>query len=176
VFSIIIPSELTDKTVLDVMHTLNNSIVCSSNCDEQFIELAKRKKGKFTTTSGSCIATLEAGISVMVDGQEVYSTICHIHCEMVSSNTICLACTKYRNTLRTLICKLSKARKHPYPKTNVRFLQTPQRSARLRSLRAVICNKNQRMHSRFEKIMEDDGVVVDDELSKVLLMTMMLMQ
>ena len=52
---------------------------------------------------------------------------------------------------------------------NVRFLQTPQRIARLRSLKVAICNKNQqlkRMRSRLEKIMEDDGVVVDDELSK----------
>ena len=163
------PSELTDKTALDVMHTLNNSIICSGNCDEQFIELAKRKKGKFTTTSGSCVATLEEGIAVMVDGEEVYSTIRHVHCEIVSSNTVCLACIKYRNTLRALICKLSKARTHPHPKTNVRFLRTPQRNARLRSLRAAIRNKNQqlkRMRSRLEKIMEDDGVVVDDELSK----------
>ena len=163
------PSELTDKTALDLMHTLNDSIVCSGNYDEQFIELAKRKKGKFTTTSGSCVATLEEGMSFMVDGQELYSTVRHIHCEVVSSNTICSACTKYRNTLRALVCKLSKARAHPHPKMNVRFLQTPQRSARLRSLKAAIRNKNQqlkRMRSRLEKIMEDDGVVVDDELSK----------
>ena len=36
------PSELTDKTALDLMHTLNDSIVCSGNYDEQFIELNTR--------------------------------------------------------------------------------------------------------------------------------------
>lgn len=164
------PSVLTDNAALSLIHTIDQSKVCRGNCDKHFVDLAKSKKGKFTTASGSCIATLEDGIAFMIDDEELYSTVRHVDCEIISSTAMCPACTNYRNTLRALVCKQTKTKTlKPHPKMNTRFLRTPQRNAHIKSLRAAIQNKNRqlkRIRHKLEEIVESDGVTVDDELSK----------
>lgn len=160
------PSMLTDKTALSLIHAINESNICTGNFDKHFVDLAKTKEGRFTTFSGSCVATLEDKIAFIVNGQELYTTIRHIDCEILSPDTLCSICAKYRNTLRVLVWKQKKiASLRPHPKTNARFLRTP---AHIRLLRAAIRNKNRqlkRLKCKLQQIVKDDGIVVDDELS-----------
>lgn len=43
------PSVLTDETVLSLVYAIDESIICRGNSDKRFVDLAKGKKGKFTT-------------------------------------------------------------------------------------------------------------------------------
>ena len=163
------PSMLSDKTTLSLIHAIDESKICTGNFDRRFIDLAKGKRGSFTTFSGSCVATLEDKIAFIVNGEEFYSTACHVDCEILTSNAMCSACTSYRNTLSALVWNQNKIGSlKPHPKMNVRFLRTPQRNAHIRSLRAAIHKKNRqlkRLKEKLQEIVEDDGIMVDDELA-----------
>ena len=162
------PLVLPAETVLSLIYTLDGSVICRGNSDKRFVDLAKGKKGKFTTIAGGCIATLEDRIGFNKDGEEFYCTVRHVDCEILSSSMVCTVCTSYRNTLRALLCKQKRiGTLSTHPKMNTRFLRTPQRNAHIKSLKAAICNKNRqlkRIKCKLEEIVEDDGIVVDDEL------------
>ena len=52
--------------------------------------------------------------------------------------------------------------------TNIRFLRTPQRTARFVAVRKAIMNKNkqlQRLRMKLSSAVETDGILVDDELA-----------
>ena len=163
------PSVLSDKTTLNLIRAIDESNICTGNFDKRFIELANGKRGNFTTFSGSCVATLEEKVAFIVNGEEFYSTVRHVDCEILTSNAMCSVCATYRNTLRALVWKQNKIGSlKPHPKMNIRFLRTPQRNAHIRSLRAAIYNKNRqlkRLKAKLQEIVENDGIVVDDELA-----------
>lgn len=62
---------LTDKTALSLIHATDECNICTGNFDKCFVDLAK---GKITTFSGSCVATLEDKIAI-VDGEELCVTL-----------------------------------------------------------------------------------------------------
>lgn len=77
----------------------------------------------------------------------------------------CSACVSYRNTLRkSYHCwkiQQSLSPKHPFSKTNFRFLNTPEKSKRYSSLRARLDAKAkevQRMKSRISALVNKHGV------------------
>ena len=73
----------------------------------------------------------------------IVKSYCH-HLQCVNS-----ICTSYRNTLRALVCKQKVQALKLHPNVNTRFLRTPQRSAH-----------------KLEKIVEDDSVAIDNNLSQ----------
>lgn len=163
-------SQITNESIISLIRAIDSSNFCTGNFDEHFIALAKQKKGKFLTFNATAVATLEEGICFLVDGAELYSTIRHVNCEiLLSSSTVCSICTSYRNTLRALVCKQKVQALKLHPNVNTRFLRTPQRSAHIRSLRTAIRNKNRqlkRLRCKLEKIVEDDSVAIDNDLSQ----------
>ena len=73
-------------------------------------------------------------------------------------------------TLRSLACKSSKLiQRTPSIHTNLRFLKTPQKIARLMSLRRAVKIKNRqlkRLRMKLNVLVEKDGVQVDEHLQK----------
>jgi len=65
------------------------------------------------------------------------------------------------------VSKLRKRSIIPSVYTNTRFLKTPQKSARIKSLQKAICIKTtqlKELRTRLDSILENNGVVVADDL------------
>ena len=169
------PSHLATESARRLIRVIDNSNYCIVNTDEQFIKLARKRKGKFLTSGGKVIANLEEGICIYASGEERCSTIRHTGYKiLLSTSVVCPVCTNYRSTLRVLLCRQQKSQPLClHPNMNTRFFTTPQRRAHMQSLRKAIRNKNRqlkRLKLRLEKIVENDSVEVDEELSQDLQM------
>ena len=138
------PSHLATESARRLIRLIDNSNYCIGNTDEQFIELARKRKGKFLTVGGKVIANLEEGIYIYASGEERCSTIRHTGCKMLlSTSVVCPVCTNYRSTLRVLLCRKQKSQPFClHPNMNTRFFTTPQRRAHMQSLRKDIRNKH----------------------------------
>ena len=60
------PSHLATESARRLIRLIDNSNYCFGNTDEQFIELGRKRKGKFLTVGGKVIANLEEGIAFML--------------------------------------------------------------------------------------------------------------
>lgn len=169
------PSHLATETAQRLIQIIDNSNYCIGNTDEQFVELARKRKGKFLTLGGKVIANLEEGFCIYASGEEHCSTIRHTGCKiLLTTSVVCSVCANYRSTLTALLCRQQKSQSLcPHPNMNTRFFTTPQRRAHLQALRKAIRNKNRqlkRLKLKLEKIVENDSVEVDEELSEDLQM------
>ena len=102
-----------------------------------------------------------------------YPTVRHRNYELLvsSAQKRCNACTTYRTTLRSLVCKAKKssgsaARVHPSSHTNYRFLIGEEKDERMHFLHdkvRVAEKRVQRLKKRLEERCERDGCSLDDE-------------
>ena len=122
------PVKLTSTNFFQLIHAVNSCNVCAGNYDEQFIRLARYKKGYFYAINKELVAVLEESFCFTVEGVERCCTIRHVKCEilLVKNKITCVVCISYRSTLRALVSKTPRSptsRICPY--TNKRFLRTP---------------------------------------------------
>ena len=164
-----LPSIVTTDAVIHMINALHAANICVGNFDDRFIDLARIKKGKFFSCNGGIIAYLDESFCLEVNGITHGSTIRHANCEiLLSDNEVCSHCAKFRNTLRALTWKQKPVSDVPSLHTNIRFLRTPQRTARFIAVRKAIVNKNrqlQRLRLKLSNAVETDGILVDDELA-----------
>ena len=159
-----------------VIELIDSSNFCIGNSEEKFIELARKRKGKFLSVSGEPIAFLRKVFTA--SGEERCATIRHKDCLLLLlTSEMCSVCEKYRNTLRAMFYGQKKkfVLQSPHPKMNKRFFRTPQRRRHFRSLQKSLCNQNRQLKqlkSRLEKVVEDDSVEVDDAISQDLNLVM----
>ena len=150
------PLHLMPDSAQRVIELIDSSNFCIGNSEKKFIELARKRKGKFLSTK----------------------TIRHKDCLLLLlTSEMCSVCEKYRNTLRAMFCRQKKiiVLQSPHPKMNKRFFRTPQRRRHFRSLQKSLRNQNRqlkRLKSRLEKVVEDDSIEVDDALSQDLKLVM----
>ena len=165
------PSKITATKFIQLINAVHSGNVCVGNYNEQFIRLARSKKGHFYSVNGKLVAVLEESFCFTVEGIDRCGTVRHVKCEvlLVEDKTVCTVCIRYRNTLRALI---SKAPQSPQISvsiyTNIRRLRTPQRPTHIASLRKAIRNKNRqlkRLRAKVQQVLEGDSIPLDDELS-----------
>ena len=127
-----------------LIQVIDNCNLCNGNSDEQFIELARKRKGKFLTVGGKVIANFEESVCFSASGEERCSTVRHIGCMiLLSTFTVCSVCANYCNALRVLSYRHQKSQPHsPHPNMNARFFTTPQRRTHFLSLQKAVHNKN----------------------------------
>ena len=71
-----ISMKLSNKTSLQqLLSLLENSMVCPGHPDEQFIEMAKAKKGKFLSRDGKTVARLDDYSAVTLNGNVYQTTV-----------------------------------------------------------------------------------------------------
>ena len=120
--------------------------------------------------NGETVAYLDESFCVKVDRMEYSSTFRHHECHLLIDDLMCTPCYGFRNTLRSLAYKSSKLTlRIPSIYTNLRFLKTPQKIARLMSLRRAIKIKNRqlkRLRMKLNVLVEKDGVQVDENLQR----------
>ena len=139
------PSHLTPDSAQKLVELIDSCNFCIGNSEEQFIELARKRKGKFLSVSGEPVAYFEEDVCFRVaTGEERCATIRHKDCLLLLlTSEVCYVCDKYRNTLRAMLCRQQKSLlQSPHPKMNKRFFRTPQRRRHLQSLQKKLRNKN----------------------------------
>ena len=171
------PSRLTSKVLLHLLDVLHNANVCLGNFDDQFIKLALMKKGTFYSAKNQVLAILEESFCFTINKERRSGTVRHVNCAiLLKQQATCTICTKYHNTLRALVSKVSNIPSTPTCciQVNTRFMKSPQRKAHLAALRRAIQNKNkqvQRLKNRVEKLLNGKScVTLDKELSNDLQM------
>ena len=102
-------------------------------------------------------------------------TVRHICCAVLlpaTSKTIrCTNCEGHRHTLRSLSCRVETPsaveKTAPDSHVNYRFLSTPEKTVRLKRIHSELrCMhlKKERLKTKLEKVVEEEGVVVDSEM------------
>jgi hypothetical protein len=121
------------KKVLDLLDSLK---VCPGIPDEKFYPLVLARKGKFINLSeNTVLAYQDFGLSG--------STIRTSDCTLQSRQ--CNKCTKFRVTLNAILRRLEREqaqsdRTSRSTHTNFRFLNTPEKNARLSEMRVSLKN------------------------------------
>ena len=174
-FPEIIKTKLVINGLLQLVDGLN---VCAGHPEQQFLDLADSRKGKFQSANQSTVAFTDAYFPVRLNG-EVYShTIRTTACELLVHGSKCDTCKQYRSTL----CSLH-SRKVSQPKSdstavsshiNFRYLRTSERRKRMTRLKAAVDSKTaevnrktkeiERLKSRLRETTERCGIHVGKEL------------
>jgi len=164
------PWMMTSEHVVKIIYALSSANICSGNYEERFVTLACQRKGTFSSVNGQQVAFLDESFSIEAGGVQYNSTIRHWKCHLLIKGLICVPCNQFRNNLRALASRLSRCITGvPSLYTNIRFLRTPQKTARLISLRKSIKMKNRQLKQlrlKLSTIVETDGICVDAQLQK----------
>ena len=164
------PPRVSSEFVSNLIDTILGSNICSGNYEERFIALASARKGKFLSVSGDIVALLDESFCVQLNGIQYSSTIRHRDCHLLVNGLICTPCNKFRDTLRSLSSRSNQlVLRTPSLYTNIRWLKTPQKTARLMSLRKAIKTKNRQLKQlrmKLSAIVQEDGVQVDEQLQR----------
>ena len=116
------PSHLTPESAQRLVEVIDSCNFCIGNSEEQFIEMARMRKGKFLSVGGETVANYEEGVCFMTAaGEERCATIRHKDCLLLlSTSEVCFVCDKYCNTLRVMLCRQQKSLlQSPHPNTTL---------------------------------------------------------
>jgi len=161
------PSSVNSESLLNLINAVSSASICQGNFADRYVAMARMRKGIFTSQCGEVVAYLDQSFCVVVSGEQHSATIRHAKCELLVVGNICALCYGFRDTLRSLFSKLRKRSIVPSVYTNTRFLKTPQKSARIKSLQKAIRIKTRQLKQlrmRINSILETNGVAVADDL------------
>ena len=152
------------RNLLDVVARLH---ICPGHPDSHFVGMIKAAaRGK-----GSTI--LDDYCDVSIDGQTYNITVRHVNCNIVVGGpTRCRTCAAYRSTMRALYSRYIKQGCNPHQSspsshTNLRYLRTPERKKRFKSMKArakAASRKASRLRIRME--VNAGGVQLDEQLGQ----------
>ena len=98
-----IPTKLSKMSSLQqLLSLLDKSVVCPGHLDEQFMEMAKAKKGNLLSRDGKIVARVDDHSPVMLNGDTYQATVQFHNCEVLVSSGKCSKCVSYRSTLRKM--------------------------------------------------------------------------
>ena len=153
---------------------LDQLSVCPGHPDPHFVAMANARKGKLTSSSGDTAAYIDRNAAVEISGQMYSETIRSSKCHLLIRGTKCPQCVSYRDTLRSIHHRWSKKQNQSpsrvastHSHANERWLNTPQRKAKVSRLKSRMRLSEKRVQSLEEKIKESTekkGVQVDDPL------------
>ncbi len=166
-----IPEHLNKQSLAHLLTVIDSLKVCPGNTDERFIEMAKSLKGKFLTKSGEVRAYIDSGFPLSINKTVVSTTIRTNGCEIVTIGERCSKCDNYRGQLRMAHSRHSRKSSDSQKFTNNRYLNTPQKTKKLKSLqsRASVAEQEvKRLKLKIEKLTTLNGVIVDEPLHQEL--------
>jgi len=132
-------SPVNNEGILKLIDAVSSANVCQGNFADRYIAMARIRI--FTSQGGEVVAYLDQSFCIMVNGEQHSATVRHARCKLLIVNNICAPCYGFRDTLRSLFSKLRNRSVVPSVYTNTRFLRTPQKSARIKSLRKLYALK-----------------------------------
>ena len=169
--------------VVELLNCISGSVCCQGNSDPEFLNLPNIHKDAMMDHSSKHLKSFIPAVAIpmyigenrvaVIDATRTgQSTLFHVDCEILiqpSSNNRCIACTKHRKSLSAMKARKSKDtdKTDPSSHTNYAFLCTPEKNERLHRLqqakkRAKL--QSDRLKQKIEEVVDQSGVVVDDEL------------
>ena len=169
-----VPSQLDADSFQVLLTTLDDSHVCPCNPDSNFIEMARSYRGTFVSVSGSVKGKLDDAFSVAVGGETFSRTVRTASCTLLVKGGRCTACRAYRGQLRAMYRRWSTRRSQVAKYTNNRYLKTPEKERKMKTLRArvVAAKKHARkLKEEIERSTERNGIHVQENLNELLIQT-----
>ena len=133
------PTLMDSENLNLLLSAVENLKLCVGQPDPNYVSMVKAKKGKVSSSGGSVVAILD-NIPVEFSGNKYSSTIRTAKCEVLSKTDKCSVCTRYRTSLRSMYQRWKK-RTPAGPSsvyTNERYLNTPEKSAKIDKLRTRV--------------------------------------
>lgn len=159
----------------DLVIKLDSLNICPGNPDDEYVKLIEERKGSIK--SGQEVSSfLDTYATVLYKHKSYDSTVRSSTCHLVTDDNQCPACSRYRATLRGLLSRWKKSKlASPKRRTslssqvNFRYLKTPEKMLKLRSIR-MLANLTKRkllqLKLQIKKANEKSLVAVDKELGE----------
>lgn len=174
-----IPLQLDKSSFAELLQLVNILNVCAGQPDSSFVVFADSRKGKFIGKDGSTVAFVDRYAPVNVNGETFSQTIRTSDCELLVRGQKCKSCTSYRRTLRTLYTRWSKRNSGDVSSssshTNVRYLNTPEKLAKITCLRKRVKTAEAeivRLKQKVLELIQEKGEDVDGGLHQDLSLIM----
>ena len=168
------PNQLNDESLKALVAKLDSCRVCPGHPDSNFVEMLMSKKGKLTSNNGKeTVATIDSAAPVQLNGNVYTQTVRYKACQILTADTKCWQCVRYRDSLRKSFHRWKKRiNTSPSRKTattshtNLRFLNTPERQQRYRNLKVRSDTAERKVKQIMEKLMEKDGVQLEEGMHR----------
>ena len=159
--------------------TLDRLPLCAGQPDDHFMRMILSKKGKITSSVGEVAAYVD-NAHIELNGDVYTQTIRTSNCELISHSVKCSSCTKYRPMLRSMYHSWNKRQTQDVGAaagetrkfTNERYMNTPEKRAKIDSLRKRAYTAEQRVTKlckKIHKLTQEQGDVVEHGLNSDLL-------
>ena len=159
-----IPSTLTFDTFKVLLSLIMRHNV---NPDANFVKMAESRTGKFLSPNKELVCYLD-NHCVTMDGNLYPCTVRHTKCELLVKEVSCAECHKYRCNLRAMHSSYTRKKNSVLTSTtNLRYMSSPQKRARMLRMKEVLHNKERQIRRWFKDLTEKHGVEVTKELEKV---------
>ena len=129
-----IPTPITSASLAKLVDILDMASICPGHPDDNFLKMADSRKGKFTSVSEEVVAFTDDHIPVTFNGSTFSRTLRTAACDILVHGGKCDACTAYRPQLRSMYSRWSRKTSTPPKFGNNRYLNTPQKQAKLKNL------------------------------------------
>jgi hypothetical protein len=163
------PELLTLDVFKDLIDTVSKCNICIGNADNHYVEMCQEKKGKIYSANREVVAYVHEGYPVKHNGSTSFKTVRHKSCQLLvtQGSNRCIICEKYQVNLRSIFFQFTsrKSSIDLVPKSNLRYMCTPERKRKYVLLRNAIINQRRRfkrLHTKLESISQ--GVGLDEEV------------
>ena len=162
-------SQLTCDKLSELLLTLDRLPVCAGQHDSHFIEMITAKKEKIMSAKGETSAYLDEH-PVEMNGKRYPRTIRSSKCELIGSIKY-VSCRNYHSNLRSMYHRWMKhsedSRNSLHSHTNERYMNTPQKKAkisRLRNRAHVAEQEVAKLREKIERLSIIQGENLDEDL------------
>ena len=174
-----IPAQVTAETMAMLIKLSDQLNVCPGQPDDNFVELARLKKGVLADRHEQPVARLDDYAPVSFKGRTYSRTVRPVKCELLVRSGKCAVCKKYRNTLRVIsnryksrsLQNLSDSSSH----SNFKCLTTPEKKARMTNLKKRAHNAEKevkKLQAKIQQLTDKCGENVDKQLHNDLVSVM----
>ena len=150
------PTTLCANSLQSLILLLDQWSVCPGHPDAQFIRMVEAKKGKLMSKDGkSIVARIDDFSTVYLNGDEYSKTVRASTCEMLVNGSKCPSCVSYQESLRRIYNRWLKKKspsQQSRSKTNIHWLNTPEKSNRYSHLRTRLDAKSKDVKRLQDKI------------------------
>ena len=169
------PSTINSEHLLNLFSKIEDLFVCEGHKDIHFVKMVAARKGKIVSPDGKIVAYVD-NHTIERNGEIYTSTVRTSDCEVLCSTLRCSSCKSYRANLRAIYSRWSKQScdgSDTSSHTNDRYLNTPQKRAKMNALRNRMhaAEEVKRLKDKVRKLSEQSEAV-DTELYSDLLTIM----
>lgn len=167
-----VPKKLSSTSLDSFLRLLNRCNICPGHPDPQFVQMVESKKGKLLTKDGkNTAAQLDSFSTVSLNGEEYSKTVRTSNCQLLVQDAKCPACIHYRSSLCRIyhrwIQLRSLQRQSSTSRTNLHWLNTPEKARRYTHLRTRLHAKSKevkRLKDRIAALIEENGLLLESSL------------